>query len=208
MITRLLLVRHGHTDWNLEGRYQGRADTPLNGKGREEARLVGERLKSEGVDLIYSSDILRAYETAQIIAGALGKEISTLESLREVDTGAWTGLTWEEVKARFPEHFREWQADPWRVRRLGGEFYAHLYRRSVGAARKVAESHPERCILIVAHGGNIKSIILDALGVEEDRALEVASRMGLDNGSISIVDYGEGGVSLRLLNDTCHLELS
>lgn len=206
MTTRLILVRHGETDWNLEGRYQGQADPPLNERGREQAKLLAERLRGEGIEAIYTSDLSRAYETAKIIAQAVGQEVKALESLREIDTGVWTGLTFEEVENRYPEHLREWRADPLRVKRLEGESYLALFERTKAAIREVVEAHPGQTVLIVGHGGNIKCIVLDGLGVRGGRGIEMASRFGADNASLHILHYDGDGVLIQSINDTCHLD--
>lgn len=206
MSTRLILVRHGETDWNLEGRYQGQADVPLNARGREQAKLLAERLRGEGIGVIYASDLSRAYKTAKIIAEALGREVTALESLREVDTGVWTGLTFQEVETSYPEHLREWRADPLRVRRLEGESYLMLFERTRAARKKIVEAHPDQTVLIVGHGGNIKCMVLDALRVSVDRAIEMASRFATDNASLHILQYDGDGILIQTLNDTCHLE--
>jgi len=206
MTTRLILVRHGETDWNLEGRYQGQADLPLNERGREQAKLLAERLRSERIEAIYASDLSRAYETAKIIAKALGQEVKALESLREVDTGVWTGLTFQKVEIRYQKHLREWRADPLRVKRLEGESYLELFERTKAAIGEIVEAHPDQTVLIVGHGGNIKSIVLDALGVRADRAIEIASRFAADNASLHIVQYDGDEMLIETLNDTCHLD--
>ncbi len=206
MTTRLLLVRHAETDWNLEGRYQGQSDLPLNERGRKQAKLLAERLRGEGIEAIYASDLSRAYETAKIIAEAVGQEVKALESLREVDTGVWTGLTFEEVESRYPKHLREWRADPLRVRRLEGESYLALFERTKAAIREIVEAHPEQTVLVVGHGGNMKCIVLDALGVGADRGIGMASRFAADNASLHILQYDGDGVLIETINDTCHLD--
>jgi alpha-ribazole phosphatase len=206
MTTRLILVRHGETDWNLEGRYQGQADLPLNERGREQAKLLAERLRSESIEAIYASDLSRAYETAKIIAEALGQEVRTLASLREVDTGVWTGLTFEEVESRYPKHLREWRADPLRVKRLEGESYLALFQRTKAVIEEIVEARPDQTVLIVGHGGNTKCIVLDALGVGADRGIVVASRFAADNASLHILQYGGDEVLIESLNDSCHLD--
>ncbi|HAL61839.1 MAG TPA: hypothetical protein DCP08_05460 [Chloroflexi bacterium] len=206
MTTRLLLVRHAETDWNLEGRYQGQSDLPLNERGRKQAKLLAERLRGEGIEAIYASDLSRAYETAKIIAEAVGQEVKALESLREVDTGVWTGLTFEEVESGYPKHLREWRADPLRVRRLEGESYLALFERTKAAIREIVEAHPEQTVLVVGHGGNMKCIVLDALGVGADRGIGMASRFAADNASLHILQYDGDGVLIETINDTCHLD--
>lgn len=206
MTTHLILVRHGETDWNLEGRYQGQADVPLNERGREQAKLLAERLRDERIEAIYASDLSRAYKTAKIIAEAVGQEVKALESLREVDTGVWTGLTFEEVESRHPEHLKEWRADPLGVKRLEGESYLELFERTKAAIEEIVETHPDQTVLIIGHGGNMKCIVLDALGVGADRGIGMASRFAADNASLHILQYDGDGVLIQTLNDTCHLD--
>ena len=105
-MTTLLLARHGETDWNREGRWQGGSDTSLNERGREQARELAQQLDS--VDAIYSSDLARAAETAAIIAGTLGVEVRVDPRLRERSFGDWEGLNAEEIEQRFAEAHRLW----------------------------------------------------------------------------------------------------
>ncbi len=206
MTTRLLLVRHGETDWNREGRYQGHALVSLNEEGRVQARRLAERLRGAGIEALYSSDLPRAYQTAQIIGEALGMETRVMKALREVDMGAWTGLTLEEVEAKFPQHLQEWHCDPLRTKRREGESYLDLYQRVVRAGREIGEAHPNQAVLMVTHGGNVKCLVLAALGMNLDRALEVVESFAVDNASLTILEYGGERFFLRLLNDTCHLK--
>src|SRR5512133_1433936 len=102
-MTELLLVRHGETNWNRERRFQGHADPPLNDAGREQARELAETLAGEGIDAIYTSDLQRARETAEILAARFGSEVVALRELREIDVGDWQGLTWPEIEERHPD---------------------------------------------------------------------------------------------------------
>src|SRR5919108_2705992 len=108
--TRIILVRHGETDWNATGRIQGHSDTPLNAVGREQAQRVAQRLASESVRALYSSDLARAFETATIIGQTLGLSVVTSPRLRERQYGAWEGLTSAEIQSRYPEQFAAWRA--------------------------------------------------------------------------------------------------
>ena len=108
--TRILLVRHGETDWNASGRIQGHSDTPLNAAGRQQAQRAAQRLAPEPVRALYSSDLARAFETATIIGEPLGLTVVTSPRLRERQYGAWEGLTSAEIQARYPEQFAMWRA--------------------------------------------------------------------------------------------------
>src|SRR5579871_2475081 len=108
-MTTLLLARHGETDWNSERRWQGHADRPLNDTGRAQAAELAESLDGTAIAAIYSSDLARARETAEIVAARLGLTVVLDPGLREVDVGDWSGVRHDEVAARFPEGFARWQ---------------------------------------------------------------------------------------------------
>jgi broad specificity phosphatase PhoE len=163
-VTTILLARHGESDWNRAGRWQGHADRPLTDRGREQARALAERLADTELDAVYSSDLARARETAEIVAAPRGLRVHELAGLREVDVGAWSGLTRAEAEERFPEHYRRWVAgeEGWD----DGETYAELSDRVVAAVRTIAAERPDDRILVVAHGGSIRAIHAAALGVD------------------------------------------
>jgi probable phosphoglycerate mutase len=146
-VARIVLVRHGETDWNLERRYQGHLDPPLNAAGRAQSEELAELLAAERIDAIYSSDLRRALETAEIVGARLGLPVVTDEGLREVDLGSWAGLTPEEVAERFGESSTH-----------DGETRSEHTARVVGAVRRIAARHPEGCILVVTHGGSIRAL--------------------------------------------------
>ena len=141
-MTTLLLVRHGETDWNAEGRLQGHTDRPLNAYGREQAKGLAVRLAGENVAAIYSSDLARARETAEIVGERLGLPVIVDPDLREKNWGTWEGLTSEE--------------------RLGVEFEGETTEehrdRSVRAVERIAERHPGQQIVVVTHGGSVRRI--------------------------------------------------
>jgi broad specificity phosphatase PhoE len=161
--TTILLARHGQTDWNRDGRFQGHADPPLNERGREQARVLAASLAGEGIAAIYSSDLRRASETAEIVARALGTTYEARRDLREIDVGEWSGLTIEEIEERFPEGLRRHRApgDGWER----GETHAAMSERVLGAVREIAATHPGSSILIVGHGGTIRALRAEAEGV-------------------------------------------
>jgi probable phosphoglycerate mutase len=123
-VTTILLARHGETDWNRERRWQGRADRPLNDTGRTQARQLAEVLASREIDAVYASDLLRARETAEIVADRLGLPVGLDPGLREVDVGDWAGRLASEIERDDPEGFRRWQEgrQGWR----GGESYDEM----------------------------------------------------------------------------------
>jgi broad specificity phosphatase PhoE len=154
-LTELLLVRHGETDWNRDRRFQGHADPPLNEAGREQAKALAEELGGEGIAVVYTSDLARARETAEIVATNIGAHVVPLRELREIDVGEWQGLTWAEIEERYPDGARRWHehGSGWEA----GETYDQLGERVVGALRRIASDHPAERVLVVGHGGTIRA---------------------------------------------------
>ena len=152
-MTRLLLIRHGETDWNVEGRYQGQADPPLNERGLAQARALAERLKREGIRpaAIYSSPLRRAWQTAQIIAEAVGAPLFAEPRLKEICLGEWEGVLTPEIMRRWPETFRDWEERPWETRPPGGETIAEVQKRVYAAVDDILARHPNDTVAIVAH---------------------------------------------------------
>jgi broad specificity phosphatase PhoE len=200
---QLLLIRHGETEWNATLRYQG-PDVPLNERGRLQARLLGERLRAQGVKALYASDLIRAWETAELVGEVLGLRPEPMPDLREIDVGQWEGLTPEELYRRFPEHMREYDRDPARTVRLGGESYAQLQERALRALHALEQRHAvagDAVVAAVAHGGTIRALLCHVIGLD----LAQFGRIWLDNGSISELRYRKGSWRLLGLNDRCHL---
>lgn len=151
-MTTFLLARHGETDWNFERRVQGHADRPLNDTGRAQARALADELAAEPLDAVYSSDLVRAHETARIVADRKGLEVTALRDLREKHFGSWEGLTDREVLARFPDA----QRGPWG----DAETSEDVARRVLAALRRIADAHPDGRVLVVSHGGPLRAILL------------------------------------------------
>jgi broad specificity phosphatase PhoE len=168
-VTELLLVRHGETDWNRERRFQGHADPPLNETGREQAQALAAELAGEGIELVYTSDLARAVETAEIVAARLGADVRSMRDLREIDVGEWQGLTWQEIEERYPDGARSWHEHGagWET----GETYEQLGERVVAALRRIASDHPEERVLVVGHGGAIRATraFIEGVSVPESR---------------------------------------
>jgi len=191
-VTTLYLARHGESDWNVERRWQGNADRPLTDLGRRQAGQLAERLASTPLDAVYSSDLLRARETAAAVARRQGLEVRTLAALREVDVGSWSGLTREEVEERFPAAFATWRegGHGW----VDGEAYEDMAGRVVTAVLEIAGSHPGGSVLVVAHGGPIRALHAVALGLDisEHRRLKPVavnahlSRLHVEDGRLTV----------------------
>ena len=164
-MTTLLLARHGETDWNLERRWQGHADPPLNDLGRKQARSLAESLAARPIDALYSSDLARARETAEIVGERIALPVGLDPRLREVDVGEWSGLTSPEVEQRFPVGLER--------RRAGtgwdqGEAYEAMGARVVAALHEIAGAHPGERVVVVTHGGPIGAVWLASGGERAD----------------------------------------
>lgn len=149
--TTLVLIRHGETDWNVEGRYQGQADPPLNARGLAQARRLAEELRDAGLDVLYSSPLRRAAETAEILASALNLPLHLEPRLMEINQGAWQGRLRGDIAARYPETFRRWQTEPWRVTPPGGESLAQVQARVYSAVEDIVARHKGQRIGLVTH---------------------------------------------------------
>ena len=162
-MTIVFLSRHGETDWNAEGRFQGHADPPLNEHGRAQARGLAHRLVKTPLAAIYSSDLQRSRETAQIVAAPHALDVVSLAELREVDVGEWSGLTRDEIEARWPGAAATWRDEGhgWRE----GESYEEMAARVVASIDRLAREHDGDQILYVGHGGTIRGLLAHAHGI-------------------------------------------
>lgn len=203
MTTTLYLIRHGETDWNVTGRWQGYADVPLNAVGRTQAQLVARRLSNDGVmfDAIYSSDLARAYQTAWEIGSAVKVPVQLLPPLREIDLGLWSGLTRAEIQAQFPaEYARLEQGED--IQRGGGESTAMLYRRVVAAVEAIVAQHPGHTLALVTHGGPVRMLLRRANNQDPTSQTSFAH---IGNTSLSIVHCNSSDWTAVTVNDMAHL---
>jgi broad specificity phosphatase PhoE len=164
VIATILLARHGESDWNRTKQWQGFADRPLTELGRQQARELAERLRETELEAVYSSDLQRARETAEIVAKTKGLRVESTPDLREVDVGSWSGLTRAEAEQRFPDGYARWLngGEGWD----DGETYGQMGERVVRAVHRIAETHQGERVLLVAHGGSIRAVHAAALGVD------------------------------------------
>ncbi|MBC7954415.1 MAG: histidine phosphatase family protein [Cytophagales bacterium] len=201
--TRILAVRHGETAWNVDTRIQGQLDIPLNDTGRWQAERLAASVADEGVHAIYSSDLLRAYQTAQAIAQATGLPVNTDTALRERGFGEFEGHTYKEIEARWPEQSERWRKrDPDFSPGVTGESLHVFFERCVTVATRLAAAHPGQTIALVAHGG-----VMDCLYRAASRLdLQAARSWQLGNASINRLLYTAGGFTLVGWSDTSHLD--
>ena len=199
--TTLIVVRHGETVWNREKRMQGTTDTPLSSVGRSQAQAVGKRLAGENFSALYASDLVRAWETASIIAELTGRELVVDSRLRERCFGIFEGLTAGEIQERFPdEHARFASRDPdYEV--PGGECARRFTERCLGCLSEIAGRHPGEGIVVVTHGLVLDSLYRAAHGLGHGERRPVP----LINASLNHFGYGRGAWRLQLWGDVSHL---
>lgn len=198
---RLYLLRHGQTEWNIEGKIQGKTDIPLNETGLRQARCLAEGMREREISAVYSSPLLRAAQTAEILAEEKGLSVSVLPELREVDFGLWEGRSWTEVDAEFHEDFRRWEENPAEYMPTGGESRESCRERCRAAMEQILAGTVTDAA-IVAHGG-ILAHVADYLLRNQKEKEEIIVK----NASISIIEYDRSTEMgrLLLLNDTAHL---
>lgn len=177
-VTTVYLVRHGATEWNHSKRAQGTADIDLNEAGRAQAEDTAERLKDADLSAVYSSDLKRAVDTAHPIAARHGLEVVTDPRFQEIDQGEWTGLHVDEIARRWPE---EWGPARHYSRRPGGESPTEVRERALAGLKDAVERTPDGSIVVVSHGGTIRTLSAEALGYDDRRSARIR---GLGNGGI------------------------
>ena len=165
-MTKLCLVRHGQTDWNLEGRYQGQSDVPLNGTGQAQARGLARLLRNDPFDAIYSSDLVRALETARAIAAVHDSLVVNVEPrLREINQGEWEGVQVDTIRERYASLWKLRRMDPVNIRPPGGETVTEVQERVQSALDDIASLYPDGSVLIVSHGLALATVLCRVRGV-------------------------------------------
>ena len=199
--TATLLLRHGQTPMSVQKRYAGRSDAPLTDVGVQQAAAAAKRLASSGIAVIVTSPLLRAVQTAQEVGAVTGAAVVTDDGFRETDFGAWEGLTFAEVRERWPSEMTAWLADL-SVAPPGGESFTQVSERVTAALHRVLASQAHQTVLIVSHVTPIKTLVAAAL-LAPPPALY---RMHLDVAALCEIDwYADGPAVLRSFNDTSHL---
>ena len=202
---RFLFIRHGLSIANAQGRIQGHFDSPLSEQGREQSQALGRRLVQEGwsVSAIYTSDLSRAAETAEILASSLDVPVIPDERLREYGFGVLTGVVWRDVEHLHPEIWRayyerhEWGPIP------GEEGDEAFHTRLTAALADIREGHAtEDSVAVVTHGGSLGMIMAGLLGM----ALQRPHPFRFGNASLTVAEICARGWVLSCLNDTCHID--
>lgn len=202
--TRLILVRHGQTAWNLgagEERFRGRTDLPLDAVGFAQADAVAQRLQSETIDAIYASPLLRTRQTIAPLAQAQGQTVQPHEGLLDIDYGAFQGLTHSQAAALYPDLHRAWRHAPGAVRFPQGEGLVDVQRRLLDLLQELAARHPDQTVVLVGHQIVNKVLACTLLGLDLDQIW----RVGQEPAALNLFQQRDGLWRTLCLNDTCHL---
>ncbi|MEY8356385.1 histidine phosphatase family protein [Lachnospiraceae bacterium 54-53] len=202
---KIYLIRHGQTDWNIQGRIQGSHDIPLNEAGRMQAKLMAEGMDSRPVKKIFSSTLNRAMETAEMIGRRQKVEICPLPQLIEVEFGKWEGLTWDEIRESYPREYLHWCMNPGEAYPPGGESRKEVTDRCMDAVKEILKATGGRDdAAVISHGATIAHLISCIIeDTQEEEGIIV------ENASITTINYNPLTEDFMLLeiNDTSHLLL-
>ena len=199
---RLILVRHGETDWNQQNRVQGRRDIELNALGRRQAEAVAQALKAEHVEAIYSSPLKRALETARAVERFHRAEVVPLDDLKELDVGELDGLTFTEMRERHGEFLKLWREDIAGQIFPGGSCMRDLQNTACASIERIAARHPQGRVVVVSHNFVILSIICRLMEID----LRHMRRLRMQVAGITTLDLDGGATRLVTFNEICHLE--
>ncbi|HUD32626.1 MAG TPA: histidine phosphatase family protein [Variovorax sp.] len=200
--TRLIVVRHGETAWNVDTRIQGQLDIDLNDTGRQQARQLASALADQSIDALYASDLARAWHTADAVARATGVAAVAEPRLRERAFGHFEGRTFAEIEAQSPEEARLWRTrDPDFAPPAGGESLLTFRERVTGVAAALAARHVGSLVVLVAHGGVMDVLYRAATG----QTLQAPRTWHLGNAAINRLLWTPQGFSLVGWGDVSHL---
>ena len=202
--TTVFLARHGETLWNVERRFQGHRDSPLSERGLEQARRLGERLAREPLAAVYASDLGRTRSTAEFVARPHGLEVRTHPGLREIDTGHWTGLHRDDVRANpaWAPMLQVYRERPAEHRMPGGETIGDVHARALVALREIAARHRGETIAVISHHVVVEMILAHALGFPLEQ-LWLPHRGG--NCFLSVLHVYAETIDPRVIYDGAHV---
>jgi len=216
-MARIILVRHGETDWNKQEIFRGRMDVNLNQNGIKQAEAIGEELKERKLDVVYSSPLSRAQLTAKIIADYHNLEVNVEQGFVDLNYGKWQGISHEDVKAQYPELYALWQKQPHLVKFPAGECLDDVRHRTINTLEKIISKHNSDTVAIVAHRVVNKVMLCAVLGLETSHFWLIRqdtccinifedSLIGFDTLRTQPDGTQPKGYVLYCLNDTCHLK--
>lgn len=200
-MTRIILIRHGETTWNIEGRYQGQEDTPLSEKGIRQGHLAAAALKDIPIDICISSPLSRAADTCRFCAEMHGLPVQTDIRLTEINHGKWEGQYVDEIQSLYPKEFLLWHTHPEQVQMPEGENLEDVRRRVRNAFDGMARTYDGKTILVAAHDAVNKVILCDLIGAGLDHFWQIKQ----DNTCINVLECDHDTWRIVLMNSTAHM---
>ncbi|MGL6107051.1 histidine phosphatase family protein [Romboutsia sp.] len=202
MANTFYIVRHGQTNWNILGKTQGHGNSDLTAKGEEQAKELAEAMVNYPIDLIYSSDLGRAVQTAQIVGEKIGVEVEKTEGLREMGFGVWEGLLIEEIKKDHSTTYDTWRNEPHLVSIPGGETLHIIKDRVDNFIEELNKKYDNKHILLVSHSVTVRVMLLSFL----NSGMENIYRIKQDNTALNVVEFKNYGPVVQKMNDTSHIK--
>ena len=201
-MTKVIFIRHGQTEWNVTGRYQGQSDVQLSEEGRQQAVKLAENFPVERVDAIYASDLQRAMVTAETIAKQFGLSVQAEPAFRELSFGDWEGLTYQQIVDKWEDAMANFLQHPDILEIPGGESFPAVQKRAVMRLNELVKEHDGQIIVVVAHGAVLRTLLAAALHMP----LQYLWSIRQFNTAVNIVRYDAGASpTVELLNSTAHL---
>lgn len=203
MKTRFYLIRHGETDWNKQGIYQGWTDIELSDHGKRQAMLLGERFQNKALDAIYVSPLKRAIATAEPVARVKEIPIQLDEHFKEINFGEWEGSSVPQLREKYGESFQNFFDNPFAHSFPGEGSFESVKKRSVEGFEALLEKHKGQTVAIVSHGGLLRVLIMTLMGMDHS----FYRKTWINNTAITTIDILDNGKRILLtLNDNAHLE--
>ena len=202
MANTFYIVRHGQTNWNILGKTQGHGNSDLTAKGIEQATELAESIVNYPIDYIYSSDLGRAVQTAQILGDKSNIKVKETEALREMGFGEWEGLLIDEIKANYANVYATWRNEPHLAQIPGGETLHLIKDRVDSFIQSLNEKYDDKHILLVTHSVTVRVMLLAFL----NSGMENIYRIKQDNTALNIVEYRDYGPVVIKMNDTSHIK--
>lgn len=201
-MTKVVFIRHGQTEWNIAGRFQGQSDIELTDEGKQQAKLLAEHFPVERIDAVYSSDLQRAMFTAKAVADKFGLTVQPEKAFRELSFGDYEGLTYKEIAERDSKCLECFWTRPDLLHFPHGETFEQVQQRAIGRLKEILAVNDDKHIVVVAHGAVLRTILATAMHID----LRYAWHIRQFNTAVSIVKYDDNGEAwVELINGTAHL---
>lgn len=201
MTNTIYIVRHGQTEWNLLGKTQGHGNSDLTPKGIEQAELLADSMTKYPIDYIYSSDLGRAYQTAEIIGNKLNIEVEKTEALREMNFGTWEGRIIKDIIEEDPELYKMWRNEPHLAKIPQGETLSQIKERTAAFIKEINEKYDGKHIVLVTHSLCARIMLLSFL----DSDVKNIYRINQANTALNIIELRDYGPVVMKMNDTTHI---